>query len=325
MTGVHPAPEDLGDLTLARTTLDRRAERRLDPGLVAGLLADGATRVVEVRDGRAVVDGTDVAPRLRLRPPAPGDTAHLGIYLGDDVEDGTAHVAVVPAAGATGDRGESDPRAGADPCWRTLRQVGAHLTARDAGLFTTAVALANWHARHGHCPRCGARTVPTQGGWVRTCPEDGSDHYPRTDPAVIMSVVDDDERLLLARNPGWARQRYSVLAGFVEPGETLAAAVAREVHEEVGVEVTDVTYLGDQPWPFPASLMVGFTARATGTELVLQPSEIAEARWVGRDELRERVAAGKWGLPGPISIARRLIEHWYGAEIVEPAEPDWRS
>ncbi len=306
MTGVPRPPDALRDLTLARSTLDRRAERRLDPALLGSLLDDPATRVVEVREGRTAVAGPEGAPALVLRAPRTGDRSHLGIYLGDE-GDGTAYVAVVDDAADVGGL-----------TWRGLREVGAHLGPRDAGLFTTAVALANWHALHRHCPRCGAPTVATQGGWVRTCPEDGSDHYPRTDPAVIMSVVDPEDRLLLARSPVWTRQRYSVLAGFVEPGETLATAVAREVREEVGLDVTDVTYLGDQPWPFPASLMVGFTARATGTALILQESEIAEAHWVERGELGRRVASGEWGIPSPISIARRLVERWYGGAVPEP-------
>ena len=149
-------------------------------------------------------------------------------------------------------------------------------------------------------------------GWIRRCPADGSEHYPRTDMAVIMAVVDADDRILLARGKGFRGNGMSVLAGFVEPGETLAAAVAREVAEEVGVEVTDVTYLGDQPWPFPSSLMLGFTARALGTELRLQAEEIEAARWFSRDELVEALADGSVVVSGRISISRRIIEHWFG-------------
>ena len=130
-----------------------------------------------------------------------------------------------------------------------------------------------------------------------------------------MSVIDEQDRLLLARGVGFAPQGMSVLAGFVEPGESLSAAVAREVHEEVGLRVSDVTYLGDQPWPFPSSLMIGFTARAVSTGLTLQESEIEEARWFTRDELGRAVADGSLRISRRISIARRLIEHWYGEEI----------
>jgi NAD+ diphosphatase len=154
--------------------------------------------------------------------------------------------------------------------------------------------------------------VPVQAGWLRRCTRDDSEHYPRTDVAVIMSVVDDEDRLLLARGSGWAPGRFSVLAGFLEPGESLAAAVAREVREEVGLEVRDVEYLGDQPWPFPNSLMVGFTARTTAGELVPQDGEIAEARWFSRDELRAAVDDGTLAVSSRLSISRRLLEHWLG-------------
>ena len=156
------------------------------------------------------------------------------------------------------------------------------------------------------------------------CPNDESEHYPRTDPAVIMSVIDNQDRLLLARGVGFAAQGMSVLAGFVEPGESLSSAVAREVHEEVGVTVSDVAYLGDQPWPFPSSLMIGFTARAVTTDLTLQKSEIEAARWFDRDEFTRAVADGSLRISSRISIARRLIEHWYGGEI-DVADPPARS
>lgn len=198
---------------------------------------------------------------------------------------------------------------------RGLRAVGARLGDLDAGVLTTATGLANWHLRHGFCPRCGSPTQPGQSGWIRVCSNDGSEHYPRTDPAVIMSVIDDRDRLLLARGVGFATQGMSVLAGFVEPGESLAGAVAREVQEEVGITVTDIDYLGDQPWPFPSSLMIGFTARAVTTELTLQESEIEAAHWFDRDEFTRSIADGSLRISSRISIARRLIEHWYGEEI----------
>lgn len=300
--------ETLANLSLARSALDRAGERRADPGLLPRLLSEPSTRVLSLADGSAEVEADGARPRLSLRSPIPTDEDALALFLGVDGED-TAYVAVVGDAVDSG-----DPRD-----LRTLRQVGADLDDRDAGLFTTALGLANWHRSHTHCPRCGAATEPVLGGWLRRCTEDGSEHYPRTDPAVIMSVVDEQGRLLLARGPDWGRARYSVLAGFVEPGETLAAAVAREVLEEVGVQVTDVRFLGDQPWPFPNSLMLGFTARALGTDLVLQEDEIAEARWFTRDELLSAIADGTAGVSHRLSIARRIIEHWLGQEI--PGQP----
>jgi NAD+ diphosphatase len=305
---VSRSSETLDNLSLARSTLDRAAERRADPRLLTSLLSQPSTRVLALADGSAEVVLDGAQPRLSLREPLPGDTDGLAIFLGVDESD-AAYVAVVV-----------DPVDSGDPRdLRTLRQVGADLDDRDAGLFTTALGLANWHRNHTHCPRCGAVTEPTLGGWLRRCTEDGSEHYPRTDPAVIMSVVDDQGRLLLARGPQWAQQRYSVLAGFVEPGETLAGAVAREVFEEVGVRVADVQFLGDQPWPFPSSLMLGFTARALNTDLVLQEDEIAEARWFTRDELLAAIGDGSAGVSHRLSIARRIIEHWLGQEI--PGQP----
>jgi NAD+ diphosphatase len=301
---VGRTPETLANLSLARTAVDRAADRRADPQLIPSLLADRATRVLAVVDGSAEVCHRDGGLALALRAPLPADSRALGVFLGVD-GDGTAYVAVDETAVDSADARDL----------RTLRQVGVDLDDRDAGLLTTALGLLNWHRTHGHCPRCGAPTEATQGGWLRRCPSDGSEHYPRTDPAVIMSVIDERDRLLLARGPQWAERRYSVLAGFVEPGEALEAAVAREVFEEVGVRVTDVRFLGNQPWPFPSSLMLGFTARALNTDLVLQEGEIAEARWVTREELLAEIAEGGTGVANRISIARSLIEHWLGQEI----------
>lgn len=318
--------ETLLDLSLSTAVLDRAAHGRRDPELIPHLLDDPATRVLDLRGDRVRVEtgnpagnaapgsgdgGAAVAARISLRPPAEADRSRLVLYLGRDGEH-TAYLAVVGEA-------LEDP----DPAqWPTLREVGPSLDDRDASLFTAALALGNWHAAHPRCPRCGTPTVPMEGGWVRHCPQDGSSHFPRTDVAVIMAVTDQDNRLLLARGPQWAVARGSVLAGFVEPGETLEAAVAREVQEEVGLTVTDITYRGSQPWPFPSSLMVGFTARVDGgADLTLDPVEIAEAEWFTREELRQQVASGEFGLPSRLSIARRLIEDWYGGPITGPRAP----
>jgi NAD+ diphosphatase len=210
--------------------------------------------------------------------------------------------------------------------WRTLREFGMHADELDAGLVVSAIALEQWHQRHTHCPRCGAPTVETQSGWTRTCTNDGSEHFPRTDPAVIMLVHDGADRTLLGRGPQWGEGRFSTLAGFVEPGESLEAAVAREVFEEVGVAVREVRYLASQPWPFPASLMVGFFARLDGdSSITLDPVEVAEAAWFTRDEVRD---AARWtdedreadpgrrlrGISPKLSISRFLIDQWLAGE-----------
>ncbi|HET9899739.1 MAG TPA: NAD(+) diphosphatase, partial [Actinomycetes bacterium] len=166
---------------------------------------------------------------------------------------------------------------------------------------------------------CGAPTEIGAAGHLRTCPQDGSQHFPRTDPAVIMAVISPDDRLLLGHQHVWPARRYSTLAGFVEPGESLEMAVAREVREEAGIDVVAVTYIASQPWPFPSSLMLGFTARADSDDIRPDGDEIEDVRWFSRDALREDVRSGELRLPPPVSIARRLIELWYGGPLGEAA------
>ena len=307
--GVSGSSKTLRDLSLAHGSVDRAGLRRQDPNLCPSLLKDPSTRVMELVGGRAEVieSGHDIS--LVLRSPCGQDINRLSVFLGRDGE-GTAYVGVV---GDPSDQPEAPQR-------RSLREVGGVLPDKDAGLFATLLGLANWHATHTHCPRCGALTEPAQAGWIRRCTQDGSEHYPRTDPAVIMAVTDAADRLLLARSPHWPEGRLSVLAGFVEPGESLEAAVAREVLEEVGVVVEDIRYLGSQPWPFPSSLMVGFTSRAVDPTLHLDMEEIVEAMWVARAELREMVLAGRFGISPTVSISRRIIEQWYGGPIDQQVE-----
>jgi len=278
---------------LSRASVDRAAHRRSDDRWLAAAWADPASRVLVVEDGRALVGAGD---RLVLAPTA---TAPAGepFFLG--VAGGTAYWAVA---------GPLPAYDGARPC--SLREVGAALDDRDVGLLAHAVGLANWHATHRCCSRCGAGTEPVLGGHVRRCPADGSDHFPRTDPAVIMLVHDGDDRCVLGRGTAWPAGRYSVLVGFVEPGESAEQAVAREVAEEVGLALTDLRYAASQPWPFPSSLMLAFTARATGETLTVDPVELADAGWYSRAEVREEQATGRLTLPPPVSIARRLLDDW---------------
>jgi NAD+ diphosphatase len=300
------APE-LGNLALSRSGVDRATARRGDEEWLAAAWADPGTRVLVVDDGQAVVRPAGESTELAFVTPGEAPEG-VGFLLGTD-DDGVAYFGVaapLPQAGAADH--------GARPA--SLREAGPLLSDRDAGLMTHAVALANWHAVHGHCPRCGAVTEPILAGSARRCTADGSEHFPRIDPAVIMLVTDPDDRCLLARNAQWPERRVSILAGFVEPGESAEQAVAREVLEETGISVAGARYVASQPWPMPHSLMLGFRARATGSlEITVDSEEIAEARWFSRDELREAIASGEIRLPPPVSIAHRIIESWYGTSL----------
>lgn len=323
--GVHTLP-------LARSVVDPAAHRRVEPTLLDDLWAEQGTLVLVVHEGRLPL--ADDGAHLDLRTPAqlgglaPGADGAVWVFLGQcderaylaalltDLPAEPASLAGVPTgAGAGGGVGDWLPTVR----WGRLRDVGHALGDRDADLATTAVALSEWHARHPRCTRCGTPTRAEQAGWVRRCPEDGSEDYPRTDAAVIMAVTDDAGRILLAHGAQWPPHRYSTLAGFVEPGESLETAVRREVGEETGVVVDQVTYVASQPWPFPASLMLGFRAHATTTDVVVDGKELTDARWFTRVELSAALQAGEVLLPMRTSIALALIEEWFGGTL--PASP----
>jgi NAD+ diphosphatase len=307
---------ELGRLALAREDADRATQRRADPAWLDAVWADERTRVLVVDHGRALVRFTEGRADLVFVPPGRAP-AGIRLFLGVDRDD-VAYFSVPAPLGSPAVPGadEDSGDGGAPERPASLRQVGALLSDRDAGLFTQAVALANWHDSHTHCPVDGTPTVPNPGGHSTTCPADGTEHFPRTDPAVIMLVTDPEDRCLLARNMAWPERRVSILAGFVDPGESAEHAVAREVAEETSITVTDVAYLGSQPWPMPRSLMLGFHASAAGDlRIRVDAEEIAEASWFTRDELRDALEAGDIGLPPAVSIARRIIEAWYGAEL----------
>ncbi|GGL72861.1 NAD(+) diphosphatase [Curtobacterium sp. Csp1] len=303
-------------LPLSRNELDRDAEFRTTPDLDRVLRDDPATRWLPVHRGELLRE-TDGALRFVRAEAVPEDAVTL--YLGRAVVDapdapaGTRFVAVL-VDDRTATAIEPD-----DDAWVSLRMFGTELSARDQGLAVEAVAMANWHAVHGFSPRTGSATEVVTGGWVRRDPE-GHEHFPRTDAAIIVGVTDADDRILLGSNAAWDADRYSLLAGFVEPGESLEDAVRREVWEESGVRVEEPEYLGSQPWPFPASLMVGFRARAVdGDPSTARPDgvEILDVRWFSRDDVRER-AGDTLLLPGRTSIARAIIEEWYGEPLDLP-------
>jgi NAD+ diphosphatase len=197
----------------------------------------------------------------------------------------------------------------------SLRTLGPTIPSGEASLAVHAVGIARWHQTHGHCAKCGELTEPAEAGHVRICPACGTHHFPRTDPAVIMLITDGEDRALLGRQPIWPEGRFSTLAGFVEPGETLDDAVRREVMEEVGIKVGTVTYAGSQPWPFPSSLMLGFFGEALSSDITVDQNEIAEARWFTREEVTEMTASSELLLPPNVSISRWLLQQWHGGTI----------
>ncbi|MEG3615756.1 NAD(+) diphosphatase [Isoptericola haloaureus] len=307
------------ELPFSRTRHDRAAHRRSESDLVDRLRRGPDTRVLVLHRKRLAVVGHE-SPRAALLAPG-GLPEGTWVYLGED--HGASYAALLLP-----DDEDLAPPEGADG-WSGLRELTsgqAEALAEDDdatvlvhGLSVEAVALAGWHATHRRCGRCGTPTLVVQGGWARHCPVDERETYPRTDPAVIMAVVDDADRLLLGHAATWPAGRFSTLAGFVEAGEALEDTVRREVAEEsgvvVGTEPGDVVYRGSQAWPFPASLMLGFRARAIGTEVRTDDEEVTDARWFARDELYDAAASRELLLPGRHSIARALIEEWYGAEL----------
>ncbi|MEU8245457.1 NAD(+) diphosphatase [Nonomuraea sp. NPDC048916] len=319
------AEQLIGPLLLARGTIDRSSALRADNGWLEQAWAEPTSRVLVVHDGQTLVRrvGDEVrAVLFTTREAPPGERYLLGVD-GDVVYFAVA--APLPGGPAADVNGRvtvplglrDTPDGATVPAG--LRQAGGLLGDRDAGLLVYAVALDAWHTTHEFCPRCGGRTNVMAGGHIRICPHDSSQHFPRVDPAVIMLIRDEHDRCLLARGPQWPEGRLSILAGFVEPGESLEHAVVREVAEEVGITVVNPRYLGSQPWPFPRSLMLGFFADALSTTLTLDSEEIAEARWFSRAELSDALGSGELRLPPAVSIARRLIETWYGG----PLTGDW--
>ncbi|HVV74938.1 MAG TPA: NAD(+) diphosphatase [Mycobacteriales bacterium] len=277
---------------LSRTAVDRAAQRRDDAEWLAEAWETGKLLVLDA-DGRAMV-AEDGGPELRFVSPASWDGEGERVLLGVG-DDGVAYW------GSTG-----TPRNVLGARLLGLREVGAALSDLEAGLLVTLVALGNWHASHQFCPRCGAQTRITQAGWSRVCDVDSSQHFPRTDPAIIVLLHDGGDRALLGRQPSWPRGRYSTIAGFVEAGESAEQAVHREVREETGVLVEEVAYQASQPWPFPQSLMLGYEARVVGGDVATRDHELEDVRWFTRDELVTENAI----LPPPTSIAHWLITGW---------------
>jgi NAD+ diphosphatase len=285
--------------------LDRASTERKDSDWVRSRVRDPGSRVIAAGDDGVLVAGDD-APTL-VRAPLREDQLTDPILLG--LDDGAAIFAVDVAALTPDDRRDAID----GHRFIGLRDAGALMAPAEAGLAAYVMALLNWHRRHRFCANCGNPTDVAEAGYTRHCPRCGTDHFPRTDPVVIMTVESDD-RLLLGRRTGWPAGRVSVLAGFVSPGESAEEAVVREVHEESGIVTRDPVFVASQPWPFPSSLMLGFHALSDGGEPIATDGELEEVFWAGRDAIGEAIDGGDPGfqLPPPVSIARFLIDHWAG-------------
>jgi NAD+ diphosphatase len=305
-------------LPMAQAVLNRDAEARDDAELFDKLWLEPETRIIVLYKGKTLIhDG-----HLRLLTTEQATAGKYRVYLGrttvelGDQKIGTAVVLSVLSDNAAKAIEPDDSK------WHELRRSGAGLHPRDAALFTQALAIHNWHETHQHCPACGAITIMQQGGWSRLCVSEERQLFPRTDAAVIVCITDDQDRLLLGTQGSWEQNRWSILAGFVEAAESLEAAVVREMLEESGLLVTNPVYLASQSWPYPYSLMLGFTAQldpSNGPESIRPDGiEIAKLRWFTREELKAE--ASSILLPSKISIARSLIENWMGEEIISATE-----
>jgi NAD+ diphosphatase len=303
----------------AGNPLDRMSERRRDTAWIAELLADPAARVLPLVDLRPLTrgGGGDGAPALDWQKAtvwreriAAGAAATL-VFLG--ISDDDRPYFAIDASGA--DLAPTAAGAVNEPF--DARTLAPLLPAGEAAILAQARSLIDWHARHAFCAQCGAPTRVESAGWVRRCPACKASHYPRSDPVTIMLAVRGDWGLL-GRNRRRPGNRFSCLAGFMEPGETLEEAVRREVHEESGIRVGRVKYLACQPWPFPSTLMMGCLCEGLSEEITVDPEEIAEARWFSRAEIRAMVTRAASGpddptqlsLPGPVAIAHQICRRW---------------
>ncbi|MDA7966904.1 NAD(+) diphosphatase [Ruegeria sp.] len=315
-------------VTFGGSGLDRAALRRNDPQLLDQAMKDPAARCLLLWRGKVLVQGEGldqlafVSMTHSLVRNGPGGAINAPVFLGVS-EDGTPLFAMdisgwtaegldLSGVGDFVDRSEQQhPDLPDGQVFAELRRIMTRLSPRDAELAATAKAVIGWHETHQFCARCGARSEMSQGGWQRSCPDCGGQHFPRTDPVVIMLITRGNS-VLMGRSPGWPEGMFSLLAGFVEPGETLEAAVRREVMEEAGVPVGAVQYLASQPWPFPASLMFGCAGEALSDDINIDPVEIEEAMWVTKTEMMQAFAGDHPRLlpARKGAIAHFLLQHW---------------
>lgn len=279
--------------------MDRAGELRNQPAVLEDLWQ--RAQIIEVGKGRvrSTTDGlTFITPETAVG----GERYFLGIDRATDTPYFAWASGVVVSDVAD---------------YLTLRELAGELSPLQLEISMHAIALANWHDVHPHCSKCGAATRVDLAGAARICDVDQSQHHPRTDPAVIVLIKDHDDRILLGHQPVWPDGRFSTFAGFLEPGETFEQCVAREAFEEAGVKLTEISYLGSQPWPFPASIMIAFTARTDSPDDARPDGEeITEVKWFSRAELKAAAADGSLLLPPTVSVARRMIEGWLGESAV---------
>lgn len=307
-------------VTFGGSGLDRAAEVRSDPNALAAAQSDPSARTVLIWRGKPLLDGYTLA-RLPMDHPVLSQTRPNRIFLGRedgaprfaaDLSDWTPpNIEELKLDGFFDTSTQLHPDLSDHQMFCELRAVMTRLSPRDAELAATTKAVFGWHDSHGFCAKCGTKSAPSKGGWQRDCPACNTSHFPRTDPVVIM-LITHGNRVLMGRSPGWPEGMYSLLAGFVEPGETLEAAVRREVFEEAGIKVGEVGYLSSQPWPFPSSLMFGCRGEALDDTITIDPVEIEDAMWVSREEMME-ASAGRHPTLKPArkgAIAHFIIQHW---------------
>lgn len=315
-------------VTFGGSGLNRAAHLRDDAAALAAMADDPQARCLVLWRGKLLIrsegqgqgQGQALA-RLKLDHPVMDDAGGPRVFLGLDdagplfaveLTGWTPDLPDTPEMGSFLDPTlQCHPATGDTMCFAELRAIMTGLTAREAECAATARALLGWHQSHLFCSRCGVHSEPAQAGWQRKCPACDGSHFPRTDPVVIMLIVDGDD-VLVGRSPGWPEGMYSLLAGFVEPGETIEAAVRREVFEEAGIVVGQVSYLASQPWAFPSSLMIGCFGEATTRDITLDPNELEDAIWVSRTEM-EKAALGEHATIKPArkgAIAHFLLENW---------------
>ena len=310
-------------VTFGGSGLDRAAGLRKDPAGLADALARG--RILPLWRGKVLAGTGGALAWLRPGDPAlalAGQPLFLGLddavpRFAVDISDWTPEPdGEAVQAGFLDPSVQYHPALGRDVGFHELRGLMAGLSPREAELAATAKALLQWHRSHGFCAACGASSDVAQAGWQRSCPACGTQHFPRTDPVVIM-LVTRGNAVLLGRSPGWPEGMFSALAGFVEPGETLEAAVRREVLEESGISCGDVSYIACQPWPFPASLMIGMRTEALDSRITIDPEELEAALWVSREDL-VRVFAGQHPdirPPRKGAIAEFLLRNWLADQL----------